>query len=151
MDILFYELSVLMQGNHSTNELLNSSSFYFSDFVATRILHKLYESCCEKRFRPYKVKEIESAPRTTLYKYLIPPKDKQLPSEQPISNLLAPRSLPRSSSNNDPLSETSRSFSRSQHEIRSRSGTLPFITPNTGSEQQLIKRSQSRPQYDDEV
>ncbi len=100
-----------MQGNHSTNELLNPSSFYFSDFVATRILHKLYESCCEKRFRPYKVKEIESAPRTTLYKYLIPPKDKQLPSEQPISNLTAPRPSPRSSSNNDPSSETSRSLS----------------------------------------
>jgi len=150
MDILFYELSVLMQGNYSTSEFLNSSSFYFSDFVATRILHKLYELCCEKRFRPYEVQKVEPVPRTTLYKYLIIPKEKQLSSEQAINNLLAPRPLPRSSSNNDRLSETSRSFSRSQHEIRSRSGTLPFA-PNTGSEQQLIKRSQSRPKYEDEV
>lgn len=52
---------------------------YFSDFVATKILHELYELCCGKRFRANIVEKAQPIPRSTLYKYLTIPKECKLP------------------------------------------------------------------------
>lgn len=48
--------------------------------MATRVLHQLYQLCCTKRFRPNEVKEAPPISRKTLYKYLIIPKDEELPA-----------------------------------------------------------------------
>lgn len=47
--------------------------------MATIILHQLYKLCCEKRFRANEVIEAPQVSRKTLYKYLIMPKDEELP------------------------------------------------------------------------
>ena len=124
----------------------------FSDFVATKILHELYQLCCEKRFRPHEVKEVKIEPRTTLYKYLIIPKERQPPplseSEdiQPtITNTVVRRSVPRSSSNDNGLSSKKQDSSSTETKSRSRSATLPFL-----NDIEVQERSQSY-LNDDEV
>ena len=111
----------------------------FSDFVATRILHELYRLCCEKRFRPYHVQKIQPEPKTTLYKYLIIPKEAPTPPEP---QLLQP------SSPDQPLASSTNS-SAPPPLPRLRSGTLPFIT-STDEQQRSSKRAPSRPPKEDE-
>ena len=48
-----------------------------SEFVATRIIHDLYQLCCEKRFKANAVQKLQKTPRETLYKYLIIPREGQ--------------------------------------------------------------------------
>ncbi|CAF0852886.1 unnamed protein product [Adineta ricciae] len=48
-----------------------------SDFVSTKLIHDLYQKCCDKRFFANEVEEKLPPPRTTLYKYLIIPKEGQ--------------------------------------------------------------------------
>jgi len=140
--------------------------FYFSDFVATRILHELYQLCCEKRFRPFDVEKPQPLSQTTLDKYLIIPKDAH-PKPEPqllqptttdneiesTTNQFVPRPLPRSSSKDEQLTERkgvkSRNSSQTEPETRSRSGTLPSLQ-GTSTQQQSSKRSQSRPKHDEE-
>ncbi len=125
-----------------------------SDFVATRILHELYDSCCAKRFRRDPVSEEKPVRRPTLYKYLVIPKEEQTPSQAQLSQPKtpdldsAPKTnpfAPRSSSKDNQSSETL----QSEPKRRSRSGTFPFIE-TTEAQQQLSKRSQSRPKQDEE-
>ena len=157
----FFDLEYLEADGHFVLRIIGTNS---SDFVATRIMHELYKLCCEKRFRPYEVQQLKQEPRTTLYKYLVipkeahePPKPQLLQPETPnqdsasSENSSAPRPLPRSSSKNnnkDQSSETSEeSSSSAEQRARSRSGTLPFIQ---GTEaQQSRRRSQSRPSKED--
>jgi hypothetical protein len=137
--------------------------FYSSDFVATRIVHKLYKLCCEKRFRPYEVQADKPKPTKTLYKYLVIPKEAHAsPRPQLLqpktsdqdsaseTNSSIPRPLPRSSwSHHEQPSETSDESSSTEHRTRSRSSTLPFIH-TTEAQQRRSKRSQSRPKDDEE-
>ena len=111
--------------------------FLFSDFVATKIIHKSYVICCEKRFRAFEVEKRERASRATLYKYLIIPKEGQQNERNQScngseTNLFPPLPLPRSSSTNanDNLS----------------SSDIGPAALDPGREQHLSKRSQSKPE-----
>ncbi|CAF0883770.1 unnamed protein product [Rotaria sordida] len=117
-----------------------------SDFVATRVIHHLYELCCEKRFRPYEVQQEKPPPRTTLYKYIIIPKEAPIPLqpelEQPTipfdemqrtNNSSAPPLAPRSSRKDDKSSEKKRETSE-----------------DTKTREQLSRLSQSQPKRNEE-
>ncbi|CAF3413793.1 unnamed protein product [Rotaria sp. Silwood1] len=137
-----------------------------SDFVATRVLHHLYELCCEKRFRPYEVRPEKPVPRTTLYKYVIIPKEIPVPEqselEQPTiavdetlrtTNSFAPPLLPRSSrkdgQSSEKKQEKSRNLSHTEHETQSSSDKVSFLE-DIKTQQPLSRRSQSRPSHDEE-
>ncbi|CAF0991758.1 unnamed protein product [Rotaria magnacalcarata] len=107
-----------------------------SDFVATKLLHCLYESCCKKRFRANEVQKETPAPRTTLYKYLIIPKEepapRQLRLDQPTTmnnetqlttDSSAPPLLPRSVRKESQLSE--KSDAKTPHRPSRRSRSVP--------------------------
>ena len=130
-------------------------------------MHQLYESCCQKRFRPFKVHEEQPIPRTTLYKYLIIPKGEEISTQpqldqpvtsnsetQRIDNPLAPRPFPRSSSKDHRSSETkpgvSSNTSAIEYGTRSFSDAHSSMLQDTEAHYQLLKRSQFRSEYDEE-
>ncbi|CAF3568513.1 unnamed protein product [Rotaria sp. Silwood1] len=61
-----------------------------SELVATRIIHELFQLCCEKRFIPNRVEKLEIPPRVTLYKYLVITKEGQ-PPPPPQQQLQQPK------------------------------------------------------------
>ena len=128
--------------------------------------------CCEKRFRPNEVDKLTPPPRTTLYKYLIIPKEgptappsgslpshppppvpksyidpPRTPTEEtrPTINPFVQRALPHSPQNEQQPPEikrrTSHSSSVTEHEMRPRSGTLPFIEQTEPLQQMSSMRS----------
>lgn len=61
-----------------------STSFRVSsEFVSTKIIHDLYQLCCEKRFKGNDVQKQVQPPRITLYKYLVIPKEGPQPPAPP--------------------------------------------------------------------
>lgn len=106
-----------------------------------RIIHDLYQKCCEKRFSAYTVQKQTAPPRTTLYKYLVIPKEGQPPPRppqmqqpttpnyetRPTSNPFAqfPSSHP-TTDDHQPQPLPRRSV-YTEHEPRPRSDTLPFL------------------------
>jgi hypothetical protein len=131
------------------NYLQNEKSFNcFSEFVSTKIIHELYQICCAKRFLPFPVETLTPPPRTTLYKYLVIPKEGQQPppppppeikepktpteETQPSGNPFAQRYAPYPQSDQQPPEikrRTTQNSSFIEHETRPRSDTLPFINP----------------------
>jgi hypothetical protein len=125
-------------------------TYSFSEFVSTRIIHDLYQLCCGKRFRPDPV-QIRPAPaRTTLYKYLVIPKEGQQPpppppppppqtsqpktptvETRPTTNPFAQQPLPEPPLNyqQPPVIKRriSHNVSPTEQQIRPRSNTQPFI------------------------
>ena len=113
-----------------------------SEFVSMRIIQELYELCCSKRFSANRVTKLVAPPRTTLYKYLIIPKEDQpRPPPQPhMQQPQTPNYENRSTMNPFEQIKTSQIFSTDQRppeikrrtvhteqEGRPRSGTLPFL------------------------
>lgn len=157
MDILFYVSSAPMLGKlDSKIFVLRSSNRFFcsifsnSEFVATKIMHDLYQICCEKRFRGNPVKKPTPPPRTTLYKYLVmakegpqpPPPPPSAETEEPrtptlekqmLPNPLSPRSFPQSTVHDQSAPEIKRRTTvnngngNGNQGLRDRSGTLPFV------------------------
>jgi hypothetical protein len=115
----------------------------FSEFVSQKILHDLYQLCCEKRFTANPVEKLQPLPRTTLYKYLVIPKEGQPPQPppqiqqpktptvetRPSTNPFAHPSTYLSPEHQPPeiKRRTSHNSSQMEHEQRPRSGTQPFI------------------------
>ncbi|CAF0782868.1 unnamed protein product [Adineta ricciae] len=129
----FFNYEYLEADGHFILRIIGTNA---SDFVATKIIHKSYVICCERRFRAFEVQKCERTSRATLYKYLIIPKEEQLnernqSSSGSATNLFPPLPLPRSSSINadDNLSP---------------SDIGPAVL-DPGREQHLSKRSQSKP------
>ena len=130
---------------------------FSSEFVSTKIIHDLYQLCCEKRFKGNVVKTLVQPPRITLYKYLVIPKEGPQPNppetRPPSSALDPPRTPteetrpsvnpfesrgPHRSSRTDQQAppEVKRRISYNNNtnnttdtgrQQRSRSGTLPFV------------------------
>ena len=121
-----------------------------------RIIHDLYQMCCEKRFLPYPVEKLPVAPRITLYKYLVIPKEGQPTARQPLpppaavtssspqtqqpktpnyenrptSNPFAQYSTAQPTNNDHQPPgppEIKRRAVRTEHDPRPRSDTLPFL------------------------
>ena len=128
--------------------------FLNSEFVATRIIHDLYQLCCEKRFKANAVEKLEKTPRETLYKYLIIPREgqriRQSPQNaaqgvvqmqqpktpnfetQPTTSPLDPRSWAQSTSGDQQRPEPKQrtmvpSKSQTEQPGRPRSNTQAFI------------------------
>ncbi|CAF3234642.1 unnamed protein product [Rotaria socialis] len=134
----FFDAEYLEPDGHFILRIIATNA---SDFVATLILHHLYEKCCEKRFRSNEVQTKMPAPRTTIYKYLIMPKEEPAPQQlrlnQPITtnnetqrttDSSAPPLLPRSVRIESQLSE--KSDTKAQHRPSRRSRSVP--KPNKG-------------------
>ena len=64
-----------------------------------KILHDLYQLCCEKRFTANAVEKLQPLPRTTLYKYLVIPKEGQPPPPPQIQQPKTPTVETRPSTN----------------------------------------------------
>jgi hypothetical protein len=115
-----------------------------------RIIHDLYLMCCEKRFKGYPVEKLPVAPRVTLYKYLVIPKEGQPTARQalppsspqtqqpktpnyenrPTGNPFAQYSTshPTTTDHQPPAPpEVKRRTVHTEHEGRPRSNTLPFV------------------------
>ena len=173
MDILSYVLLVQMQGKINLSfEIYFICSF--SEFVSTKILHDLYQLCCEKRFTPKPVEKLQPLPRTTLYKYLVIPKEDQPPIPPPEiqqpktpfvetgrstnpfaypSTYLSPEHKPP-----DIKRRISHTSSQMEHGTRPRSGTQPFVE-HTEELQHLssmrsgnggARRTQYHPKFDEQ-
>lgn len=121
--------------------------FLFSEFVSTQIIHDLYQLCCSKRFSANPVEKLAVPPRTTLYKYLVIPKEGQPPppnaldeppktptyETRPTTNPFATQSKshPPTTIYDQQPPEVKRRISHNsssiEHEPRARSDTLPFL------------------------
>ncbi|CAF1001131.1 unnamed protein product [Adineta steineri] len=132
----FFNKEYLEADGHFILRIISTNA---SDFVATRIIHHLYELCCERRFRPHEVQKVKPVLQTTLYKYLILPKKDKCNTES-TTNSSAPCPLPRSFPKNNRSSETSDDSSESEHETQSNSDT------HSSKEH---TESQSRPKIED--
>ncbi|CAF0770459.1 unnamed protein product [Adineta steineri] len=149
-----------------------------SEFVSTKMIHDLYQMCCNKRFKPYDVQIMTAPLRTTLYKYLVIPKEGQPPPEPPETeqpktptietrpsvNPLIQRYQSHTTNDQHPPEvkrRTSQNPSSADHQTRPRSDTLPFLeqpepvqvqyasTTRRGNGMQSTKRIQQYPQYDE--
>jgi len=152
--------------------------YYSSEFVSTRIIHDLYQLCCSKRFTANAVEKLPPIPRRTLYKYLVIPKEGQQPpptpkieqpktpdyETRPTTNPFAQHPIPLPSSNDQHPPEIKRRITHNpthtEHEIRPRSGTLPFIehteplqyisTMRSGNGLTPARPVQYQPKYDEQ-
>jgi hypothetical protein len=117
---------------------------FSSEFVSMRVIHDLYQMCCEKRFSAYPVQKLTPPPRTTLYKYLVIPKEGQPPRRPPqMQQPTTPNYETRPTTNPfeqftisqpttdghqpPPPPEIKRRTVYNEHEARPRSDTLPFL------------------------
>jgi hypothetical protein len=141
-----------MQGKfHFSKEYKINEFLFSSEFVTTRVIQDLYQLCCSKRFTPNAVEKLAMPPRTTLYKYLVIPKEGQPqpppppppPASQikqpktpdyetrPATNPFAQHPMRQPSSSDQHPPEIKRRISHNsaptEHGIRQRSGTLPFL------------------------
>lgn len=96
--------------------------FRFSDFVSTKILHRLYNLCCQKRFRPFPVQTPQRPPIQTLYKYIIMPREDKKPkvnadaegpdqsdeTRQPVTTMSIPSTQARSGASDGETSQAVR-------------------------------------------
>lgn len=153
---------------------------FSSDFVSTRIIHDLYHLCCSKRFRANNVERMPIQLRTTLYKYLVIPKEGQPPPLPPIpaqiqqpktpnyetrtTNPFKPHPTPQPSTDDQHPPEVKRRISHNsshtEHEPRPRSGTLPFLehteplqhisTMRSGNGGLTTTRRVHHPKYDEQ-
>jgi len=168
-----------MQGKfHFSKEYKINEFLFSSEFVTTRVIQDLYQLCCSKRFTPNAVEKLAMPPRTTLYKYLVIPKEGQPPppppqtqqpktpdyETRPTTNPFAQHPIPPSSSNDQHRPEVKRRISHNltntEHEVRPRSGTLPFIehseplqyisTMRSGNGVTPARRAQYHPKYDEQ-
>lgn len=109
---------------------------FSSEFVSMRIIQELYQLCCEKRFSASPVTKLVPPPRTTLYKYLIIPKEgqprppPQLQQPQTPNYENRPTTNPfaqLSTSTDQRPPEVKRRTVHTEQEGRPRSGTQPFL------------------------
>ena len=152
MAILFYVSSVLMPGKSAGKTFIARLIVFNSEFVSTKIIHDLYQMCCEKRFRGNSVEEPAPRPRKTLYEYMVMPKEDPPPPRPPPSvqieeprtptleqqmrpNPLSPRAFPQSTMYDQSAPEIKRRTTTNNGNgngngnqgMRERSGTLPFV------------------------
>ncbi|CAF1264985.1 unnamed protein product [Rotaria magnacalcarata] len=138
----FFNKEYLEADGHFILRIIGSNA---SEFVSTTIIHKLYRKCCEKRFAPNQVEKQQPKAHTTLYKYLVIPKEdpshppqleqpKTPNHEVPIKNPVAEHAFivptEYSSNNQQPPEIKRRTFhnsSNTEREARTRFGTLPFL------------------------
>jgi hypothetical protein len=114
----------------------------FSEFVSTKIMHDLYQLCCNKRFSANVVEKMTPPSRTTINKYLVMQKPKEDQPPPPIETPKTPTIETRRSTNPwaDPSTHlspdyhppevkrrTSHNSSHIDHGQRPRAGTEPFI------------------------
>ncbi|CAF2579098.1 unnamed protein product [Rotaria sp. Silwood2] len=146
-----------------------------SELVATRIIHELFQLCCEKRFIPNPTEKAELQPRVTLYKYLVIPKEGQPPlypppqlnqpktpnyeAQQKTNPFITHSSVaPTGYSSNyqqppEVKRRTSYNSAYTEHQSRARSDTLPFVDQTAALSHLSTMRSVNgsisprRPQY----
>ncbi|CAF3331295.1 unnamed protein product [Rotaria socialis] len=141
----FFNEEYLEADGHFILRIIGSNA---SEFVSTKIIHDLYEKCCEKRFAGNEVEIQQPKAHTTLYKYLVIPRDgpprpppPQLEEPKTPNNEVAMKTNPfiehssiaptEYSSNNQQPPEIKRRISHNtsntEREARTRSDTLPFL------------------------
>ncbi|UJR28448.1 hypothetical protein I4U23_009688 [Adineta vaga] len=141
-----------------------------SDFVSTKLIHDLYQKCCEKRFIPDEVPERPQSKTTTLYKYLVIPKEGPAdppssqsdiqPQQPPTPNIeTRPRTNPLAQPPPAIKRRTPHSTVSTEQPSRTRSDTLPFLeqpeplqhisTVRDGNRSNNSRHAQLHPRFDE--